>query len=221
MTDNTVQTDATTEAAEPTLGEVITTSVTVYTLDELDALDALDGVPPRRREKAIENMAGKLAEWWDSADIENVNETITYAFAGALKTPGWDTYGEGDFPGIDGVQLHGWDIDRGAYVLFSGRLNHDNAPALPWVDGVHSVTLTERREHTSVDVVTDLDADDDDAPAASEADIDAIAEAVREAMHGAWKAGRDQAEYLTSAEYAAETIEGNGYRFLEDGTFHG
>jgi hypothetical protein len=180
----------------------------VYTLDELE---------PEARVKAIENVAKLLAgDWWDSFDIESVSETILYAFAGALMSPGWNKYGEGDFPGIDGVTLSGWDLDRGDSVAFDGVLTRDNAPCLPWVDEFAQVRLESapRSGHTRVEVV--VDDEDSDMTAA----VRSMQEAVVNAMFTAKDYGRKQLEWLTSNERAGDDILANGREFTADGELY-
>lgn len=104
------------------------------------------------KQTAVETIAGKLAgDWWDENDIERVSETILYKLAEIFRSPGWDTFGAGDFPGITGVTLDGWDLERGAHVLVRGHLDRDNAPGLPWTDSVGGVTLTSHNYGTTVD----------------------------------------------------------------------
>lgn len=211
--------------------------------------------------KAVENVAEKLGgDWWDEGDIESVRQVITYQLAEKVKAPDWDTYGSGDFPGIDGVKLDGWDIERGNHVALTGTLTRENAPGLPWVDGVGDVTLTSSNYGTSVNVeegdvpfvctscgqdavwdsgyaetkhhvihvsggTADDDVQDDDhEPFLLEGlpDREALCRtmegAVKDAMRAALRAGREEAEYISSEEYAQEWINGNDPDFNEDGT---
>jgi hypothetical protein len=209
--------------------EVITTHTTVYALDELS---------PEARAKAVEDFAAKLGgEWWDSHDAERVSETIVYDLAARLEAPGWDRWGVGDFPGIDGVKLTGWDIERGQSVMFDGRLTRANAPALPWVEGIDAIELDAKRDYTSVSVeesepvctctgdVSWLAPHLDDCPSnvpnpSTPEQHRTLVEAVKDAMHGAWKAGRDEGEYISSEENAVQCIEANEHRFLEDGSLY-
>lgn len=116
-----------------------------YTYEELDA-DA--------QRKAVEAIAEKLSgEWWDENDIEQVGETIVYALAEAFKTPGWDTFGEGDFPGIDGVSVKEWDLDRGEMISADGLIGPGNAPGLTWPTAVSYVELNGKHHGTSINVV--------------------------------------------------------------------
>jgi hypothetical protein len=193
----------------------------VYTLDELE---------PDARQRAIETIAEKLGgDWWDQHDIDNVNEAIAYALATALGTPGRENWGEADFPGIDGVKLGGWNLDRGSYLTLRGTLTRENAPALPWADGIIEVNLTNGygRDETGIDVETD----EDDLDPDNELDLtvvreqcralaDAMETAVEDAMHAAMKVGREQMEYISSAEAAVEHIEANEREFYEDGTLY-
>jgi hypothetical protein len=168
-----------------------------------------------------------VALWDDDVHTESIGETIRYAFAGALKSPGWDTYGEGDFPGIDQVTLAGWDLGRGAYVSLSGTLTPENAPALPWHPWIESVTLTANRHGTAI-----FANDSDDAPyvpwqtpesgpspqVRELTDVrDKIVRAVWEALNEALAGAQRQAEYYSSQEYLDETAEANGYEFDTNG----
>src|SRR5215207_1798093 len=185
----------------------------VYTLDELE---------PRAREKAIEGIAAKLGgDWWDYDDIDNVSETIVYALATALGTPGREKWGEGDFPGIPGVKLEGWDLDRNDNLELRGTLDRENASALPWDDGVTDVVLTPTRWNgTEIEVRWDEGDRDPD----QERDLtvvreeckelaDKVEEAVEDALHRAKQAGREQMEYISSEEAAIEYIERNEREF--------
>lgn len=178
----------------------------VYQLGELEE---------HAREKAIEAIAEKLGgDWWDSDDIDDVSDVIRYTLANEFGTPGHGDYGVADFPGIDGVKLDGWDLDRGSYVLLRGTLTRENAPRLPWTNGAVEVDLAAGRNGTSISVEFDTSLTDDDLELIN----DQIEDAVRAAMHAALKSGRKEMEYKTSAEYAKEAIEANGYEFLKDGT---
>lgn len=177
----------------------------VFTLDELE---------PAARKRAIETVAEKLGgDWWDESNNESISDTIVYALAEAFKTPGWDTFGAGDFPGIPGVKLDGWDLDRGDSLTLSGTLTRENAPALPWDDTVEEVHLAATRWNgTSVGVVTVDDRTD--------VDVRAIDEAVRDAIEAAKRAGREEMAYMSSEEYATEEIEANGREFYADGSLY-
>jgi len=189
--------------------ETITTSVTVYTLDELE---------PAAQERAVETVREKLGgDWWDSHNIEAVGEVMVYTFAEKIGTPGREEWGVADFPGIDGIKLDGWDLDRGQTILFSGTLTRENAPALPWLDGIVSVELNARRDYVDVDVI---ESDDPEVRNTTREESRAMREAVETAMHAAWIAGEAEAEYITSAENAREDIEANERRFLADGTLY-
>jgi hypothetical protein len=180
----------------------------VYTLDELE---------PDARERAIENVAEKLGgEWWESSDTDDISAVMRYTLANKLGTPGHGDWGVGDFPGIDGVELRSWDLDRGSYLGLKGTLTRENAPALPWSDGVIEVTLTEGRDYTSISV----EFDDEMATPDIELIEGQMDEAVRDAMHEAMRDGRAEMEYKTGPECAREDIEANEREFYEDGTLY-
>lgn len=110
-----------------------------------------DELSDQAKATAVESIAEKLGgDWWDSDDIERVSRTIVYKLGEVLTSPGWDTFGEGDFPGVAGVTLDGWDIERGQHVALNGDLTRENAPSLPWADGVASISLTALRHGTLV-----------------------------------------------------------------------
>jgi hypothetical protein len=183
---------------------IITTSVTVYKYDELaDAAKA----------KAVEQVQEMFVRTWDSHDVERINETLVYAFAEKLRAPGWDTYSVSDYPGIDGIALLGWDLERGESVEFQGTLNRENAPALPWVDGIESVVLRHPDYWRPVQVETDSEADLSSV-------IKIMAAAVDTAIRATWEVGRAEMDYLEGDEYAKEWIEGNEPEFHKDGTLY-
>lgn len=190
---------------------IITTTVTVYTFDELSE---------EAQEKAIEGIREKKSgPWWDSADNDTIGEDILYTFADKIGTPGREKFGVGDFPGITNVELRGWDLDRGQSVSFAGHLTRDNAPALPWVDGMDCVHLVHDRGYRhgitcTWDYGTEVP---DEAITAAE---DAMEQAIRDAMSDAWKAGNDAMEYMTGEEAARDWIEGNEPEFTEDGELY-
>jgi len=178
----------------------------VYTLDELE---------PEARRRAIGEVAEKLGStWWDSNDNDDISDVMRYTLANKFGTPGHGDFGVGDFPGITGVTLQSWDLDRGNYIGLTGVLTRQNAPALPWTDGVEQVALREGNEYTSIDV----EFDDTLAEPDMELVNDQMTEAITDAMHEALRDGRAEMEYKTGEEYAAGFIEGNGLEFLEDGT---
>jgi len=178
----------------------------VYTLDELE---------PEARLRAIGEVAEKLGStWWDSNDNDDISDVMRYTLANQFGTPGHGDFGVGDFPGITGVTLQSWDLDRGNYIGLTGVLTRENAPALPWTDGVEQVALREGNEYTSIDV----EFDDTLAEPDMELVNDQMTEAITDAMHEALRDGRAEMEYKTGEEYAAGFIEGNGLEFLEDGT---
>lgn len=201
---------------------VITTSVTVYTFDELSD-DA--------KEKAIESVREFLARAWDSSDTEQLAEAIVYTLAEKLGSPGWDTYGSGDFPGIDGVTMKGWDLDRGQSIDLDGAFTRDNAPALPWVDGIERVELNGRRLNVFlVDTEPDCTCPQDnwlvphDAGCPSLTPVQVsdearskLEQAARDAVSAAWHGGRTELEWMESDEYVKDHIEANEYEFTEEG----
>lgn len=195
-------------------------SFEVYALDELE---------PAAREKAIEGIAEKLGGvWWDSDDIDDISGVLVYTLAEQFGAPGREKYDVGDFPGIDGIELVGWDLDRGSYLAARGTLTRENAPALPWAPGITQVTLSDGRGgYTVIDVETD----EDDLDPYSELDVtvardqcrelaDVVEAAVEAAIQEALTAGRAEVDHKSSAEYAEDYILGGDYEFQADGTLY-
>lgn len=188
--------------------EINPESFTVFTLDELGA---------KQRECAVWNMRHKLTgDWWDEGDMEAVREEIRFGLAVGLGSPGYDRFGPGDFPGIDGVELVSWDLDRGDAVGISGILTRDNATTLPWTDEIEAVHLATDRwtGHTLVGVAPTADAGE--PPAGTDAMHDAVFAAIERAKRD----GRTQLEYLTSDERAEEWALDNGQEFYSDGRLY-
>jgi hypothetical protein len=163
------------------------------------------------QDTAIEQIREKLAgPWWDNYDTESITEVMVYTLAERFGSPGWDTYGCADFPGIPDVSHESWSLDRHRHLSLSGYLDRDSAPALPWVDGIDSVTLIAERSGTTVDVIN---ADPD--VTVTDEQRSAVEDAVTDAIHAALTAGDAELEYKTSAEYAREIAE--SYEFTEEG----
>lgn len=88
--------------------EIVTT---VYSFEELSE---------KAQRGAIESVQLSLSENWDSSDFEHITEAMRYKLAEVLKSPGWDTFGPADFPGIDGVELGEWDLERAELLVVTG-----------------------------------------------------------------------------------------------------
>lgn len=177
---------------------------TVYTFDELSET---------AQDRAVELVREKLAGgWWDSSDIDDIGNEIHLAFAEALQSPGHADYGPDDFPGIDGVTLEAWDTDR-RDVAFRGVLTRENAPLLPWVDGLDVVWLRSSRTRSSVDPLNV------DGVEASKEAHDEMIDAVVAALEEAILAGSMAVEHKTSDETARDWCENNEVQeYEEDGT---
>jgi hypothetical protein len=188
----------------------ITPSVfTVYEYDELSE-DA--------KARAVETIRERLnGIWWDSSDVDDVTGEMVYKLAEKLKSPGWDTYGEGDFPGITDVQVTEWDVERGQSIKVIGTLTRENAPALPWADGIDYVMLGGGDYWPEVHVALD---GVDTTTELMLAVVDAMTNAVEDSIRSAWQAGRDRMDYLESDEHALEYIEGNDREFHADGRLY-
>lgn len=178
-----------------------TTSRTLYTLDELSAT---------AQERAIENIGSRLCSDW--FDPDPIAEVIVYGIADALHAPGWDTFGSGDFPGVDGFTVTEWDVDRRS-IRCRGVLYRHNAPALPWVDGIDHVEVG-TRDYGYTHVVTDWD---DEVAEPTEEQVDAMRDAVEEAMERGIDWGVNEYEAMASEENVREMIYVHEYEFTEEG----
>jgi hypothetical protein len=181
---------------------------TVYQLAELS---------DEAQERAVRDVAEKLmGDWWDSDDADRITEIIVFTLANEFGTPGHGEYGEGDYPGIPNVKVTGWDLDRGQSVEITGSVTRENAPRLPWVDGIESVQLTSRGPGPDFEVIF---ADGVESSDLGQPTTD-MEQAVRDAIHAAWKSGRSELDYRDSAEYARQEIEANEREFNEDGSLY-
>lgn len=188
------------------------------------------------KERAIESIREKLGgAWWDSGDNDDVRAVMVYTLAEKLRTPGWDTFGVGDFPGVDGVQVDGWDIERHQALAVTGTLTRETAPALPWVDGIDHVALKGHRSDSTTVELVESDPDCTCSPdhylqphdpgCPTLADNPATAEqratleqAVRDALSAAWSDGEKEAEYKTGEEWARQVAD--THEFTADGLLH-
>lgn len=188
---------------------ITTEAFEVYELGELE---------PEARLAAIWNVRHQLTgAWWGETDNESIAEEILFGIAVQLASPGWNQYGPGDFPGIDGVELVGWDVERDMAAQLTGRLTRENAPALPWVDSISHVLLQPmpRGGHTSMEFYG-YDSED-------ETSVDVVGElrdAILTAIEIGLGDGRSQLEYLTSEARAEDDILANGREFYADGRLY-
>jgi hypothetical protein len=202
-------------------------TVTVYSFDELS---------PEAQERVIDREREHREQAWDTHDRDEIAMTIVYGLAEKLGTPGREEHGEQDYPGIDGVELDGWDLDRGS-IAVSGQLTRENAPALPWIDSVGQIELTSKRSNYTIVSPVDAEAEctcpTDQILAPHEPGCLAIGVAIHdmvkyraltEAVDGALSAalidGRNDWEYRTGEEAARERIESEDDLFTEDGQPH-
>jgi hypothetical protein len=194
-----------------------------------------DELTETAQERAVEAVRERLAAGWDDVDIEAMRFAIATKLSEVLKSPGWE-----ENETTAGVTVAGFDADRGQALAVTGRLDRDNAPGLPWVDGIERVDLgSYRSEHTRVAVVEadpecseecSADADpatphDDGCPMVESSPVtreqsNALEQAVRDALHDAWQSGVQECEYRTSKKRAREDIEANGHEFTEDGALY-
>lgn len=170
---------------------------------------SFDELSEAAQTRAIEAIANKLSgDWWDEGNVEEVGGVILFKFAESIGAD----LGEADFPGIQGVKLGSWSASyvQGDYVGFSGRLTRDNAPSLPWIDGVDHVTLEEGRSSTSIWFAMGDNAADG-------IDVSPIRESIQAALHEALQAGYRQVDYIGSEENARFHIETGDHEFNIDG----
>jgi hypothetical protein len=199
---------------------VETREITWFTLPELKERDA------NAYEKALDNLRRVL---WDGGDyIESIANDIVYEFGKRVGDASVERFGEGDYPGVAGVELKNWAVaDRSAHVGFEGTLTEESAPGLPWHEWLESVTLHARTGSTEI-VVNDSD----EAPYIGynvrrenydeeqerlydlrEAMRDAVWEALSEALAG----GERSAEFADSEENLLELAEANEWEFDQHG----
>lgn len=185
----------------------ITTFTTVYTFDELDE---------PTQEKAVANIAEKLGgDWWDEHDNNDIRDVMVWTLAEQFGAPGHLDYGVSDYPGIPGITIVGWDLDRGQSLTLSGTITRENAPKLPWVDGLDAIEVEAKRDHNTYTRVSDtLTCEQVDALGAN------MVQAVRDSVSAAWKAGYGEMGYKSSEEHAREWIDGNEPEFTADGELY-
>lgn len=196
----------------------------------------VDELSEKAQARAVEAVREKLdGPWWDTSDNDDLEAVMIATLAERLGTPGWDTYGVADFPGIRGVTVVGWDISRGYSFAVTGILTRDNAPALPWVDGIDQVELTGHRSDATTITVCDsipdctcspdhyLQPHDNGCPSLASSPVtdeqrDDLEQAVRDALHDAWTAGEAEHDYKTGEQWAREVA--GDHQFTEDGELY-
>jgi hypothetical protein len=102
-------------------------TVTYYTLAELKEIGGSG------YDKALDTLRTSL---WEGGDQrESIADDMVYEFGKHVGDTTVERYGEGDYPGVAGVELKNWAVqDRSAHVGFAGTLTPENAPGLPWHD---------------------------------------------------------------------------------------
>jgi hypothetical protein len=195
---------------------VETKQVTYYTLAELKEHH------PNGYERAMDALRSIL---WEDSQRESVSDDIAYEFARRVGEPTVDRYGEGDYPGVPGVGLKGWDLERGSYVAFAGTLEREHCPGLPWDETgwLDVVRLTAGQHGTGIEVVS---SEEDDVPYIGWHERtftedqqrlfdmrQAMADAVQDALSEALASGQRAAEAMSGEEYLLETAEANEWEF--------
>lgn len=177
-----------------------------------------DELSTTAQDKALAEVADHLAgAWWNSSDNDDIAETMLFTLAREFKSPGYDDYGPADFPGIEGLTVEEWDIERGTYKL-GGCLTPTTAPALPWKNGPAQFNFN--RDGSSYLDWGDLEYDDSYTDKFKSLAYEGFDKVIRDAIAAALKAGAAEVEYKISEEYAREWIDGNDPQFNEDGTLH-
>lgn len=199
---------------------VETKTVTYYTLAELKEHH------PNGYERALDKLRTSL---WEDGQRESVSEDITYEFGQRVGDTTVERYGTGDYPGVDGVELKGWDLERGSYVAFAGTLTPENSPALPWHDWLEQVDLRAGRSYTENNVVDSENApyipwnkretDYDEDQRALVQIRDAMRDAIDAALSEALASGQRAAEHLESEENLLELAQANEWEFDEHGAW--
>jgi hypothetical protein len=179
---------------------------TVYSFDELSE---------PAQDKAVEQVREKFAgPWWDSGDIDDVAAEIHLALAEELGSPGAAESGAADFDGIDGITLEAWDTDH-LTVAFRGILHRDNAPNLPWAEGIEDVHLAGIGHRRT----TEIDPRNYDDVEATEHEHETMINAIKDLLYVAIMAGRVEVERKTGDEAAREWCQDNeNQEYEEDGT---
>lgn len=190
---------------------------TVYLLDELE---------PAAREWAIDQvMARRAKDGWDGweyrAGWAQVRNAIAHAVGVAVGDPAAEDCGPDRYPGLDGVEVEGWDFWGAPSVALEGYLTSENAPGLPWVPGIESVELASfgvlRANNTALTLHLSTRATDD-TPSREEQ-----GEMLRQAyeiLFTAQQAGLTAWKDVTSREGTAASLIAGRYEFLANGILH-
>lgn len=187
---------------------VVTETFEVFYLPEL---------MPTAYSRAVDALVAARADLWEMpmGDIGMVAEDIMYALGQALGDPRVGDFGEGDYPGVDGLSVEGWSFENAPSVAVDGNLTRQNAPGLPWVPGIEEVWLVPegiyRMNRTEITVWS---------PNARGIEVQrkAMLEAVYAALAKAEQAGLAAVRYATSRAAVIADAEANELEFLHDGT---
>lgn len=190
----------------------IVTETTVYDVHELR----------EHHPDGFERAHDRFAEdyWRSGLGHEEVPEVLTYGIAGGFKTPGWDTYGQGDFPGIPGISIDEWDMEYGReYLRLEGTLCREDAPGLPWPEDCDRARFGRanrdwtgsHRELLLEDSYPEWIADEE------REDVQAFWARLDEIIADALLDARKEVEYRQSEESFLEDALCNDWEFDEDG----
>lgn len=155
---------------------------------------------------------------WEDSTKESINEDMVYAFAEQIGEPDREKYGEADYPGVPGVKLEGWDLDRGQHVAMSGTLTRENAPALPWHESISEVALRSVRHGTDLWPRESDEAIDFDLAIVVQAK-EALEQAVQDALNEALAAGNRAEDSSREEEYLLDLAAANEWEFTETGSW--
>lgn len=167
---------------------------------------ALSELPAAARERAMEIIGSRLAEWIESDELaEDMVESLGYHL-------GQHQGGEGQ--PLRGININEWSIDRNGrdYLHIQGTLTPITAPNLPWPDDcgyarfgrTNAEWTGNDRDLWLVDAETGEWMADD-----GREDVQAFWAALDDILAKALADGCAQYDYLCSEEYAREWAEAN------------
>lgn len=205
------------------------TGVSTGTNEPTIPFDQLSPTARRRAALTVQDRLGGV--WWDEDDEADVRDAMILALAEKLGTPDY-LDGSGEVHGIPGVSIDEWLFDEPSSIWVNGSLTRENAPSLPWPDGIASITLAARTETGTTVQLIDAQpvctcSTNEQAPGH---DIDCLAllpaavppeqrwrlnNLMRHILEATWEAGRIERDSKTSIEHARYVAE--DYLFTADG----